>query len=157
MKVYKITDLKEFTTQLFVGETFDNFLLTEAYIATAYTTTIDGRIAAPAEGDEEFVPWQSVKPVAMQLIRGKQLPRSFRIVFKLSTDNMARTLSAMKLDDQAPTVAGLYINIRYEEQELTFTTGASRTTFTTDREVESGWDQMGARFLAAHHVSFDEL
>ena len=43
------------------------------------------------------------------------------------------------------------------EQVITFTTGTSRTTFTPDRDVENGWDQMGARFLGAHRISYDEL
>jgi len=43
MIALKIEDLKLFTSKLFVGEVFDQFLAKEAVIVTFNTFTIDGR------------------------------------------------------------------------------------------------------------------
>ena len=39
-----ICDIKLFTKKLFIGETFDRFLLKEAEIVTFNTFSIDGRV-----------------------------------------------------------------------------------------------------------------
>ena len=44
MIALKIEDLKTFTAQLFMGETFDHWLVREANIVTFNSFTIDGRI-----------------------------------------------------------------------------------------------------------------
>ena len=77
-----ILDIKDFTEKLFKEETFDNFLVTEADFATSFSVSVDGRIAEPEEEDD-FITWRTLRPLAFQIIKGKQLPRSFKIVLKL--------------------------------------------------------------------------
>ena len=44
MLALKITDIRDFTNKLFIGEVFDKFCLSEASITTFNTFTIDGRL-----------------------------------------------------------------------------------------------------------------
>ena len=44
MLALKITDIRDFTNKLFIGEVFDKFCLSEAVITTFNTFTIDGRL-----------------------------------------------------------------------------------------------------------------
>ncbi len=44
MLALKITDIRDFTNKLFIGEVFDKFCLTEASITTFNTFSIDGRL-----------------------------------------------------------------------------------------------------------------
>ena len=49
-----IEDKKNFTSNLFVKETFDEFYLVEASVTTFNTFTIDGRIQKGFYTDEEY-------------------------------------------------------------------------------------------------------
>ena len=44
MLALKITDIRDFTNKLFIGEVFDKFCLSEATVTTFNTFTIDGRL-----------------------------------------------------------------------------------------------------------------
>ncbi len=48
-----ICDIKLFTKKLFIGETFDRFLLKEAEIVTFNTFSIDGRVHKSFYSEEE--------------------------------------------------------------------------------------------------------
>ena len=54
MIALKIEDLKTFTAQLFMGETFDHWLVREANIVTFNSFTIDGRIRQGYYSDGEL-------------------------------------------------------------------------------------------------------
>ena len=77
-----ICDIKLFTKKLFIGETFDRFLLKEAEIVTFNTFSIDGRVHKSfyseeerAEGQiEEYSTWKTLRPFCFSLIKGKKLP-----------------------------------------------------------------------------------
>ena len=70
MIALKIEDLKTFTAQLFMGETFDHWLVREVNIVTFNSFTIDGRIRQGYYSDEELEAnrieelssWKSLRP-----------------------------------------------------------------------------------------------
>ena len=77
MIALRIEEQKKFTSGLFIGELFDQFLLREADIVTFNRFTIDGRVRRGYyTGEEqgkigEFSSWRTIKPVCFSLIRGK--------------------------------------------------------------------------------------
>lgn len=79
MIALRIEEQKKFTSGLFIGELFDQFLLREADIVTFNRFTIDGRVRrgyyTGEEQEEgkigEFSSWRTIKPVCFSLIRGK--------------------------------------------------------------------------------------
>ena len=99
MLALKITDLKDFTNQLFLGETFDSFWLNQAEIITSNTFTIDGRLQTEIfDNDEQtflssshrtFSLWKEVKPFCYSVIRGKRAPLSFKILIQISPNKAA--------------------------------------------------------------------
>ena len=52
-----ICDIKLFTKKLFIGETFDRFLLKEAEIVTFNTFSIDWRVHISLYSEEERAEW----------------------------------------------------------------------------------------------------
>ena len=54
MIALKIEDMKQFTARLFMGETFDHFLIREAEIITFNVFTIDGHIRQGYYSEEEL-------------------------------------------------------------------------------------------------------
>ncbi len=158
----RIEDLKGFTSGLFVGESFDKWLLREASITTFNVFTIDGRIRrgyfTEQETEEkqigELSPWKLLRPVCFSLIRGKRLPESFRITLLLPPAGVKRFLSSVQPDFNEEQVGGLYLNIRYEDQILRCVTGVSLNVFTLDKRIEQGWDGEVKQYLKEMGIAY---
>ncbi len=160
----QIEELKEFTRQLFIGNTFDRFLLREAQIVTFNSFQIDGRIRPDyysAEEKEEgeiegFSAWSVLRPFCFSLIRGKRLPESFHIVLQLSDRARDAFLAERQTGFSPSEVNGLYLNICYEEKVLFCVTGTSVSRFTLDKTLEHEWDGAVKAFLKQKGIPFEE-
>ena len=157
MVALKIEEQKKFTEGLFLGELFDSFLVTEANIVT-----INGRVRQgyysdeelEENGIEEFSAWKTIKPFCFSLIKGKRLPESFRIVFVLSPESKERFVKRCVPDMAPGQVEGLYLNVRYENNEMTCVTGTSMNLFTMDKTLEREWDESVKQFLKKNGIIF---
>ena len=152
----QIEELKDFTAKLFLKDTFDSFEVSEAEFITKYTVSIDGMLSEP-EGGRKLAPWSAVRPLAFQIIKGKELPHSFRIVFRLSRENTEKTLASLSLPYDPDTVAGLFLNLRYDNGKITAVTGSSFTTFSMDRTLDREWDGVVRRFFRHHGIAVSDL
>ena len=160
MVAIKIEDVKGFTSRLFLKEDFDGFLLKEAEIVTFGAVSIDGRLRKgyfmPQEsellGQEPYAPWGLWRPHCFDLIRGKRLPESFRIVLQLpkgETGQFCRDLGINQ--DEAP---GLYLNIRFEDGALYCVTGIGLKVFTLDKTLELEWDDRAKMLLKNMKIAY---
>lgn len=164
MIALKIEDIKLFTSKLFVGEVFDQFLAKEAVIATFNTFTIDGTVRSGYYSREEqeekkigqLSTWAMMKPFCFSLIKGKRLPISFRIILQMSKEGTERFLASRQIPFTSDQVKGLYINIRYEEDKLICVTGTSVSVFTLDKTLDEDWDQAFKGFLKRNEIPFLE-
>ncbi len=164
MIALKIEDLKLFTSKLFVGEVFDQFLAKEAVIVTFNTFTIDGNIRSTYYSKEELEEmntgqlstWAMMKPFCFSLIKGKRLPVSFRIILQMSKEGTERFLASRQIAFTPDQVKGLYLNIRYEEDKLSCVTGTSVSVFTLDKTLDEEWDQAFKVFLKQNEIPFLE-
>ena len=164
MVALKIEKQKTFTSGLFIGELFDRFLMREANIVTFNSFTIDGRVRHGYYSDEEleenqieeFSAWKAIKPFCFSLIKGKRLPESFRIVFMLSPDAKEKFVES-RIPGMGPdSVGGLYLNVLYENNEMTVVTGTSMNIFTLDKTLEREWDESVKQFLKKHGIAHVE-
>lgn len=161
MIALKIEEQKTFTSGLFIGEIFDSFLVREANIVTFNSFTIDGRIRHGYYSDEEleenkieeFSAWKVLKPLCFSLIKGKRLPESFRIVFMLSPDAKERFVEKHVSGMQPEQVGSLYLNVHYENNEMTVITGTSMNMFTLDKTLEREWDESVKVFLKKQGIA----
>lgn len=164
MVALRVADLRLFTKKLFIGETFDRFLVREAEIVTFNSFTIDGKVRRGYYSDEEiaedgiegYSDWKRLRPFCFSLIKGNKLPESFTIVFKLppeQTEEFLKDRSSSWLADQ---VGGLYINVRYEGNVLSCITGLSMNQFTMDKTLEREWDDSVKSFLRKEEIVFEE-
>lgn len=162
MVALKIEEQKNFTAGLFLGELFDSFLVREANIVTFNSFTIDGRVRQGYYSDEEleekrieeFSAWKTVKPFCFSLIKGKRLPESFRIVFLLPPESKERFVKKCVPDMAPEQVGGLYLNVHYENNEMTCVTGTSMNLFTMDKTLEREWDESVKQFLKKNGIAF---
>ena len=51
----------------------------------------------------------------------------------------------------------MFMNIKYQNQLLTLTTGVSYRTFSTDKSLDGAWDKLVQKMLLQHHIAFEEL
>ena len=167
MLALKITDLKDFTNQLFLGETFDSFWLNQAEIITSNTFTIDGRLQTEFfDNDEQtflssshrtFSLWKEVKPFCYSVIRGKRAPLSFKIVLQFSPNKAATLLRNSAVLISPELVTGLYLNLQYKNKVLLCTTGTSLKVFLPGKELERLWEQYIMDFFHHNNFSVEEV
>ena len=165
MVALKIEEQKAFTSGLFLGDLFDRFLVREVNITTFNSFMIDGRVRHGYYSDEEleanqieeFSAWKTLKPFCFSWIKGKRLPESFRIVFLLSPAGKEAFVEKHVPGMSPDAVGGLYLNVSYENNELTIVTGTSLNLFTMDKTLEREWDESVKQFLKRHDVAYSEM
>lgn len=150
-----IEDKKNFTSNLFVKETFDEFYLVEASVTTFNTFTIDGRIQKGFYTDEEYdnmgspqlSMWKDVKRFCFEIIKGNKMPIKFKIILKagknLTEDIVEKSGGTIIPGD----VQGLLLNIRFENGSIDCITGTTLNIFSLDKSVEEGFDKYVEKWL----------
>ncbi len=167
MIALELTDVKDFMNKLLRSEVFDHFQMQEAVITSAATYTINGQITKGFYSEEElselnlegfrFLPFSMLKSNCFDLIKGKKTPSAFRFVFLLSPANMEKTIKAVGSSYTPSDVTGMYINLKYQNQLLSLTTGIAYNIFSTDKTLEAEWDKMIIKFLKQHEIAFEEI
>ncbi len=167
MIALQITQLKQFMSQLLSGEVFDNFLMSEATVSTAYTYTIGGhrnRALSPAEewNDHSLCPapyasCAGLEPHLFQLIKGTKTPLYFKIILQLSPENTEKLLTANPCDVAPNQIKALLLTIKYDGTKAILTTGTSFTTFLMSKEPDEIWDKAVTQFLSKKNVSFENM
>ena len=167
MIALELTDVKDFMNKLLRSETFDHFLLQEAVITGAATYTINGQITKGFYNEEEiaeyhlegmrFLPFSMLRKTCFDIIKGKKTPSSFRFVFLLSPENQKNTISAIDSSFKDTDVTGMYINLRYQNQLLSLTTGISYNIFSTDKTLENQWDKLVTKFLSQNEIANEDI
>lgn len=167
MIALELTDIKNFMNKLLRSEVFDHFLLQEGVITTAATYTINGQITKGFYSEDEitelhlegcrFLPFSMLRTNCFDLIKGKKTPSAFRFVFLLSPSNMEKTISAVGSSYKPADVTGMYINLKYQNQLLSLTTGIAYNIFSTDKTLEAEWDKMVMKFLKQNEIVFEEI
>lgn len=167
MIALELTDIKDFMNKLLKSETFDHFLLQEASITSTASYIIEGKINKSFFSSEEqeelgikdqmFLPFSMLKNQCFDLIKGKKTPTSFKFVFLLSPDNLEKTLTSIGSTFSPNDISGVFLNIKYQNQLLTLTTGISYRIFSIDKTLENDWDRLVQKFLTQHQISFETL
>ena len=166
MIALRILKQKTFMAKLLTTDLFDGFLLEEAVIDTYNTFTIDGRIHRDFYTDsslepeeipsEDFSTWKKIRPVALELIKGKQTPLGFKFVLHCSKKLKSLVLSDQDMDI-SPDQVTLGINIKLIQGNIIVTTGISTSIFTLDKSAEKAWDEFIPSFLESNGIETDLL
>ncbi len=164
MIALQLTSLKIFMYKLLAQDAFDEFLLEEATIRTANTFTIDGHMNKdfflPEEHDSEALkydmrPWSEIKGLCFDLIKGKHTPLSFKFILHLKPEACARLLQDSQLDETLPQLKSLAVNIRYDGNIATLTTGVAYSSFILNKEADNLWDKEIQHFLSSGEIPFE--
>lgn len=143
-----IEDKKSFTSNLFIKDAFDDYLLVEAAITTFNTYTIDGRIQKRFYTDEEyellgkpqFSRWGDMKKICFNMIKGSKTPLKFKIVLKLSEEKTKYIADKSGGTLTENDIQGLLLNIRYDNDSMDCVTAVALKLFSMDKSVEEEFD-----------------
>lgn len=157
-----LTDVKECMSKLLLSETFDPFYFMEGEIVTYSTFSIDGFLRKEFFDAEdvparEYALWKDVREFCFSIIKGKRTPLSFKFVLGLSDSNIEKLLLQQELNFKPQDVRGLYINLKYDGQNLQCITGTAMNLFTMDKSLEQAWDKMVQKFFAQKEIKYEVL
>jgi len=157
-----LTDVKECMAKLLLSETFDPFYFIEGELVTFSTFTLDGYLKkdffdAENAPEREYALWKDVREFCFSLIKGKRTPLSFKFVLGLSDSNIEKLLLQQELDFKPQDVRGLYINLKFDGQNLQCITGTAMNLFTMDKSLEQAWDKMVQKFFAQKEIKYEVL
>ncbi len=166
MIAIRIKQQKNFMAKLLTTELFDEFLVEEAQIDTFNTFSIDGRIHRDFYKDsslepdqipsEEFSAWSKLRPICLELIKGKQTPLGFKFVLHSSEEQKNELLSHQDMDI-SPEQITLGINVKLSQGQIIITTGTSVSIFTLDKSAEKAWDDFIPSFLESNGIETEIL
>ena len=160
----RITDLKSFTHALFMESLFDSFYVSEASFSTALSIQMDGALNQEFYGEElpdwaseGYLPWERLRPLAFQIIKGKRPPLSFRIIFRFPSEKLPALLESAGGLFAPEEVDALFLNLTYRNGQMTATTGTSMKSFTLDKSLDTAWDRYVRWFLDEHGIENEEV
>lgn len=164
MILCKITDKKDFMGKLLARDCFDSFLLKEASLHTFVSFQIDGHINKTFFQTEdtdstspiiyEYSQWKDIRPICFDLIKGKRTPTRFSFILYLKPEAVRSLFEKAEISFKNSLVQNLILNIRFEQGEMTITTGVDYSGFTLEKQAEQLWDQTVRRFLDKKEIMF---
>ena len=151
----RISNVKHFMSELLVNSAFDNMLVSEISISTYSNFILDGHINKSYYSQEELdslenqmlVPWKKLKSICYDLIKGKKLPLKMKIIFFLPDSEVNQILVKSEARIADKNIVGLCLNVKYENNILTCTTGTSLNIFTIDKSLENYFDNFVRKLL----------
>ena len=146
MEIFSIDEKTEYLKELFEKEKYDSFYLYEARVKTKLDYYVNGRLNREYFDTEEqadlpeYVEWKDIKQIVYSYIKGKRLPIGFKIILMFNRENISRLLAMNNLPVITEDVSALFMNVVYEHEALSVTTGTSLKIFTMDKTLEHVWD-----------------
>jgi len=140
MKVFSLTKVPQFMTELFSGTFFDDYQVNTITIKNGPSTVIEGRISDGEDGIK-YCSYSSVKRIAYECVKGKNLP-----------DYMKFVLTAPKTVTQDYSLSegeSFSLTLSFRDNELTVMSGAFLKDPFSSRETEKAWDNAVEKMFSA--------
>ncbi len=151
MRAYAVDQIKEFMSLLFKSTVFDAFELRTADVVTYIAYTIDGKLQKDFFTLDEqealqrkYCLWSEVKPIVFQFIKGSKLPKSIKIVFSLPEAETAAI---------SENASVLFLNLIYENKQLSLVTGSAQKSFSLDKSLDYQWEEYVGSFLKKNNIA----
>lgn len=165
MIALSVVDVKDFMSKVLLKNTFDKFYICDGEIETFTSFHFGGRLNKGYYSSDEIETldgretpfWSEMKPFAYQVIRGKKLPLSFKLVFQLSDENLNWLMTHNHVNVSIADIGGLYLNVKYEKKAVTCITGTSFKTFVMDKTLEQLWDATVLQFMKQNEIIVEKL
>ena len=139
--------VKTFMGQLLREDLFDTFEVRSVEITTTIRINIDGQQALKAEANDEtaeakkpgFSTWEALRPLVYAIIKTSPKPKYVKIIF---------SYKASEACDIHSNAAALFLNLAYENDSVTFTTGTAQKEFIFEKSLDIAWNEWVKAFFA---------
>jgi len=143
-------ELDKSTVKTFMGlllreDIFDTFEVRSIEIVTTSRINIDGQLEAAVNNDDEdikkpgFSTWETLRPLVYAIIKTSIKPKHVKIVFSYKANEAC---------DIHSNAAALFLNLAYENDSVTFTTGTAQKEFLFEKSLDTSWDEWVKEFFA---------
>ncbi len=156
MLAERIENQKSWMAALLTSEYFDAWELVTGNVVIYASFTIDGQYhgaffeeEAPEAQKVRYTSWKELRPHFLALIRGKRLPLSFKFIFRLPDKETADLIRESGSGIPPEDVYGLYLNLGYENGEMTLTTGSSYRSFLPERTLDRAFDEYIEKYFVS--------
>ena len=159
----KIKDINNFMQHLLVQDTFHHFLVYEGEICTSNLFQFDGHINKkfynhdePEALTEDFISWETIKPICFQMIKGEKVPTKIKLVFAFPKGSYEKLIADCGIHISPEEIGGLYLHITYENGLVKIITGTTLNTFTMDKTLDHYWDHLMQKFFQ-HYFDVEDF
>lgn len=158
MQSVLIENIVNFTTKLFKGQIFDDFLFLEGNVMSNCSYTLNGRLNKSIYSTEELssvsepflASWHDIKPIFSSMVNtvfSDTHNIKYHLTLCLSPEQTRKLLVNSQSLITFNDIESLHINIRYENGKIICTTGTSLKIFTLDKSLEQYFDRYTINFL----------
>ena len=118
---------------------FDNFHMRKIEISTDFKIEISE--LSKAEGARANY-WAAIRPLILHIIKTGAKPSLIKIIFSLPDTASIHT-----------NAAALFLNLSYENDEVSFTTATSQREFEMDKTLDTCWDEWVRNFFCNKDIA----
>ena len=102
------------------------------------------------------MPWKYIRPVLIQMIRGKHTPLSFKFVLHLMHQYVPGVMKGADPSLKPEQVQALVLTIKYDGSAIRLTTGTAFSSFVLDKTLDAQWDNTMRQFLSRMEIACRE-
>ncbi len=137
MKLFNLSNISHFMNALLKGDSFDDFLVQEIVIKNGPSFVIEGEYTKEEGLKTDY---SKVKNLCFDMVKGKTMPKSMKFVLALSPEKISELITTGGVDVDIDSVSSLSINVLFNGEALSVTTGTSFKTFVMDKTLEKAFD-----------------
>ena len=140
--------IKGFMGRMLREDMLDEFEVRGVEIGVDIRISINGALEAVTEDEtpkpQGFTTWGALRPLVYTIIKSCPKPKLLKIVFSYSAKD------AHQLHTNA---AALFLNMVYENDNLSFTTATAQKEFALDKTLDNSWDEWVRGFFIQKNIT----
>lgn len=163
MQSINILDVKPFMQLLFQTNTLDCYQFVSSTILTDMSYTLDGHVNRSFFSEDElstfdivdhsYLPWSIAKEKVFSLIKGKKTPTQLKIVLRANENDTTQLLNSTKSSLNPNDIDGVFLNIVFQENNLSVIGGISYRIFTMEKELEAEFAESIITLFKANNIT----
>ena len=143
-----ISAVKDFMGRLLRESVFDEFEVRGLEIGLNTRISINGTLEANETGENEtqnpgYTTWEALRPLVYTIIKTGVKPKLVKIVFSYKAQEAATIHT---------NAAALFLNMVYENDNVSFTTATAQKEFVLDKSLDISWDEWVRGFFMRKNI-----
>lgn len=156
MRLFEIKSINAFMKIILLKDVFDDFSFINGEVVTSFTAEFDGKIIKDLDEeepeDEKFIKYSAVRPLFLQIIKGQNTPKLFKLILAVSKTKLYSFIEENKDELGCLTPTGLFVNMRFEKGNLMLSSGCACAGFDKGKIVDKLWDLSLSKLLEENEL-----